>query len=126
MPVDTEFEVHYDDGRKATTNMIMKENGYGKKYLDWIDSGKLKVYTFLADTIFIPIQHPVSFMETINEAINNKKRIKCTHYRFVRSGEYMNISEMFTCMGQGAKDFPMDLISNGKWYIEESEADSNE
>ena len=72
MPVGTEFEVHYNDGGKAAKKMILKENENERKYLGWIDGNYLKVFEFLINATFIPIQQPVSFME----AITSGKRIK--------------------------------------------------
>jgi len=123
MPVGTEFEVHYDDGGKAATHMIMKENESNRKYLDWIDGDYLKVFEFLTNATFIPIEQPVTFIE----AITSGKRIKVVHARFGRSNIYMSISDMFKRMSCSSHDdFIPTLINEGQWYIEESEEIINE
>lgn len=122
MPIGTEFTMRRNDSDMPSNVYIDSDTCFRWKHND----EPFSPYVDNLIATFIPIQKPVSFIDAINEAINNKKRISCIHDRFVSSGEYMNISKMFTCMGQGAEDFPMDLISNGRWYIEESEDNSNE
>lgn len=123
MPIGTEFEVFSTLNRKADVNMILRENENNKKYLEWVDNEPLKVFEFLMDTTFIPIQQPVSFME----AITSGKRIKCVHDRFSKRDKYITISEMFNRMSNsGNYDFIPTLVNEAKWYIEESEADSND
>lgn len=121
MPIGTEFRVKFQSGNFEECNIKLTTNNYGELF-HWCDDSKVKPYIDLINATFIPIQQPVSFME----AINSGKRIKCVHDRFVSSDKYMSIPQMFQKFYCGADDFPLDLINNGKWYIEESEADSNE
>lgn len=117
MPIGTEFEVHYNDDEQAIANMILKTGDKGTKYLDWIDTNiPLRVFAFLADTTFIPIQKPVSFIE----AITSGKRIKCEYEKFNQSGIYMTMNTLFKLFSLSySADFIPNLIKEGKWFIEE-------
>lgn len=131
MPIGTEFEVFSTLNRKADVNMILRENENNKKYLEWVDNEPLKVFEFLMDTTFIPIQQPVSFMEVVK----SDKKCKVEHklmnchfdeYSFNLKG-YKFFSNVMETLGDVHTSRELrKIILEGKWYIEEIEADSND
>lgn len=133
MPIGTEFEVHYDDGGKATGNMILKTGDKGTKYLDWVDGNiPLRVFAFLADTTFIPIQQPISFMEVVNsgrrckveheyvEDIRKINDLKFVYEHEFKKGDYMPLNYLVYVLGYNcSQENIQEIINNGKWYLEE-------
>jgi hypothetical protein len=132
MPVDTEFKIKYADGRYSTKNIILKESRKEKKYLDWVNDGGLKVYEFLiTETIFIPIQQPVSYADAIDAGVNgkrikvdvtelNKKYGECVLNKWWND-TYKEPKEIFLMLGNSNERNVQRIIKEGKWYIEESE-----
>jgi hypothetical protein len=116
MPVGTEFKVVYQDGKEndITVKLSKFEYADGNKLI-WSDGEEIYLSSNFILATLIPIQQPVSFID----AINSRKRIKCVHERFASKKEYMSISDMFYKFTLGAEDFPIVLINEGKWYIEE-------
>ncbi|WP_252214461.1 hypothetical protein [Clostridium sp. VAP41] len=124
MPIGTEFEVIDKYGDKNLVNIILCENNnlcrQSERLLCWKNSYKeLGSGNYELTLKFIPIQHPVSFIE----AINSGKKIKCVHSRFSKSDIYMSIIKMFEMMSNSScRDFIPTLINEGKWYVEEDNA----
>ncbi|NFI57000.1 hypothetical protein FDA48_11710 [Clostridium botulinum] len=121
MPIGTEFEVVYEDGFVFNNGNIVKIiNGLRGEKLIWKDDNDEAICgRAFINAKFIPIQKPVSFME----AINSGKRIKCMHSRFSKSDIYMSIIKMFEMMSNSTcRDFIPTLINEGKWYVEEDNA----
>lgn len=130
MPIGTEFEVFSTLNRKADVNMILRENENNKKYLEWVDNEPLKVFEFLMDTTFIPIQQPVSFMEVVKSG----KKCKVKHelidtdltvYSNKKISDFNDLDWVLFTLTDNQIDIKT-IIQEGKWYIEESEADSND
>ena len=130
MPVGTEFKIVYEDGLKANTNMILKTDEDDTKHLNWVDGSCLKVYSFLADAIFIPIQQPVSFMEVVKSG----KKCKVEHelvdtdlvvYVNKKISDFNDLDWVLFTLTDNQIDIKT-IIQEGKWYIEESEAKCDE
>lgn len=129
MPIGTQFNIEI----KATentpsfliTDIVLEGNSRETRraFLNLATEEYLNLYNDYLDATFIPIQQPVSFME----AITSGKRIKCVYEKFNQSGIYMTMNTLFRLLSLSyTADFIPNLIKEGKWYIEESEADSNE
>ncbi|WP_271814529.1 hypothetical protein [Clostridium beijerinckii] len=139
MPIGTEFEVIFD-GKKIPNNTMVIYRSLASdrntKHIDWKshpDGTFMKPYDYLINGVFIPIQQPVSFMEAIEEGSEDKKvkvvmdRITFPKHFTDALNKYMTLNEIFKFMSEHLSRVGIrNVIKEGKWYIEESEADSNE
>lgn len=130
MPIGTKFEVYYIDGSKdnCSAKIVEAFNDKSKKKLVWDNRAIINIVVTdsIFNATFIPIQQPVSFMEVVKT--NKRVRVECegyvspSEYRWLHQVLY-KIIENNCCKEDKALN---DFITKGKWYIEESEADSNE
>ncbi|AGX43979.1 hypothetical protein [Clostridium saccharobutylicum] len=132
MPIGTEFEVIFNGEKISNNTMIIslaltRTKEY--KIIDWKFHPKdtvMKPYDFLINGVFIPIQQPVSFMEVVKT--KRKVKVECEGYFKVR--EYRCLHEILQKIidnNFGEEDKALNnFITKGKWYIEESGADSND
>ncbi|WP_252233751.1 hypothetical protein [Clostridium sp. ZS1] len=121
MPIGTEFEVKFKKPRIILKDITLVGNGKGerKTFINSKTNKSLSLSEDYFNAKFIPIQKPVSFIQ----AINSGKRIKCMHSRFSKSDIYMSIIKMFEMMSNSpCRDFIPTLINEGKWYVEEDNA----
>lgn len=130
-PIGTQFEVKYKKGITRKVEVYKDEDGVLLKYIDIKEFYVMDFHKGIDTAEFIPIQQPVSFMEAI---ANDKNRIKVdlnnNHFFMsdVRAvNNYMSIREMFGELKNRFSDYGISkAIKEGKWYIEESEGDSND
>lgn len=137
MPIGSQFNIEI----KATentpafliTNIVLKGNINEKRraFLNSATDEYLNLFSDYLDATFIPIQQPVSFMEAIANEYN-RVRVDLTGLNFYSKAKenlnkYMSVKEMFKALYMHFSDYGISqAIKEGKWYIEESEADSNE
>lgn len=132
MPIGTEFEVIFDGEKIENNTMIIYRSLHDKatKHIDWVCHPQdtfMQPYDFLINGVFIPIQQPVSFMEAI-EAYSKGKTIKSIEKEDGQIFTYIYIPDDIADCIEDDTHCAMTAreILNAKWYIEESEADSNE
>lgn len=132
MPIGTEFEVVYDDGFKFDEgNKVKLEKCTSGSMLTWLNGEDVYCGNQFITATFIPIQKPVSFMEAIANP-SNKIKVDINQLEYLdgtkeKLNKYMSIRQMFIMMEERFTNIGItDVINNGKWYIEESEADFND
>ena len=113
MPVGTEFEVVYSNGKKE---MVFIDS-FGIFPYSKNDACMMSSSLSLINAKFIPVNKPVNFMEAV-KAFDKGKRIKSVlpngaiqHY----SIEY----KMQLLDDENGLGVTSDEILNGKWYIED-------
>jgi hypothetical protein len=136
MPLGTEFEVIFD-GKKIPNNTMVIYRSLASdrntKHIDWKshpDGTFMKPYDYLINGVFIPIQQPVSFMEVVKSG----KKCKVEHelidtdltvYSNKKISDFNDLDWVLFTLTNNQIDIKT-IIQEGKWYIEESEVDSNE
>jgi hypothetical protein len=141
MPIGTLFNIKIEKTENTPgfliTNIVLEGNINEKRraFLNLATDEYLNLFSDYLDATFIPVQQPVSFME----AITSGKRIKVDvtelneKYRngiYIILNSYWNnvyftIDVILKMLSEEPKN-RNKIILEGKWYIEESEADSNE
>lgn len=132
MPIGTEFEVKPSIESCTAPNMYIHE-GKGEAILKLKNGDFVLATESILSATFIPIQQPVSFMEAIEEGSEDKKvkvvmdRITFPKHFTDALNKYMTLNEIFKFMSEHLSRVGIrNVIKEGKWYIEESEDDSNE
>ena len=135
MPIGTEFEVIFDGEKIENNTMIIYRSLHDKatKNIDWVCHPQdtfMQPYDFLINGLFIPIQQPVSFMEVVKSG----KKCKVEHelidtdltvYSNKKISDFNDLNWVLFTLTDNQIDIKT-IIQEGKWYIEESEADSND
>ena len=113
MPVGTEFEVVYSDGKKE----MVFVNSLGifpcSKNVVGIMSSSLS----LINAKFIPVKKPVSFMEAV-KAFDKGKRIKSVSPSGATQHYDIEYKKQLLDDENGLGVSPNEIL-NGKWYIED-------
>jgi hypothetical protein len=146
MPVDTEFKIKYSNGM-ADCHNIKSENLNGVKLFKWSSDNIAIINENITNATFIPIQQPVSFMEVLeglskcninNEIVKGvyeKLRENNNAHEFYKreiikgllNGEFYYIHDIiYALSGCMSCSNWKNIIKEGKWYIEESGAESND
>jgi len=129
MPIGTKFQVEFKSGNRESCNIKTVVNKSGKLF-SWCDDTEVKTYRDLINAIFIPIQQPVSFMEVVSSG--KKCRVDLSNENFTDSSvkalnNDMDLQSILKTMTSKLSNYGIkQAIINGKWYIEESEGNSNE
>lgn len=130
MPIGTRFNVSIAD-----TTVILKSHEEGGECLYWENKNNNLTKVWITDeTInaeYMTIQKPVSFMEVVK----SKKRCMVKHELINNTcldkedrkllTEFNSLDWILFTITNKLNDVK-EIILDGKWYIEESEADSNE
>jgi hypothetical protein len=138
MPIGTEFEVLLNGDKFGCVAKILESSVQSKKQLVWDNraNSSIVVTDSIADAVFKKIQQPVSFMEVVNS--NKKCRVEHTFIdnysmcdnsliRSMYKKEYVGLGIVLEGLSKFYNSICLkEIIKNGKWYIEESEAECNE
>lgn len=128
MPIGTLFEVILNGEEFGCIAKILESSVQSKKQLVWDNraNSSIVVTDSISRAIFTPIQQPVSFME----AVKSGKRVKAECDGYFKDDKYSDLHEVLTAIIENnprTTNIALNsFITEGKWYIEESEADSNE
>ena len=137
MPIGTEFEVLLNGDKFGCVAKILKLEGNSKKQLVWDNraNSSIVLTDSVADAVLIKIQQPVSFMEVVNSDKKCKvdfsniglpnhwdaRVLKFKNKNYITFGQLMyDLSN--TC----GTDVLRKIFKEAKWYVEESEDDSND
>lgn len=131
MPIGTKFEVLKEDGIKDICNVkiieALEKKGSKKLVVDNRAYIEIVVSDFISTATFIPIQQPVSFMEIVNSDNNFRVEHKLLEENNIKFEHYVSFSKLFEVLSKKLVSEELKkVIKEGKWYIEESEADSND
>lgn len=139
MPLGSQFNIVIEETENTPgfliTNIVLEGNINEKRraFLNSATDEYLNLFSDYLDATFIPIQQPVSFMEAIEEGSKDKKikvvmdRITFPKHFADALNQYMTLNEIFEYMPKHLSRVGIrNVIKEGKWYIEESEADSND
>lgn len=137
MPIGTEFEVEYKDGFVFEDSNTVRLNGLlDGKELTWLNGEKATCGSKFIDSIFIPIQQPVSFMEVVNSdkkcrvehpiinsrVLNGSTMNLCLEAKEMKEGKCLKLNWILYIIGYSVdSEMLRTVIKEGKWYIEESE-----
>lgn len=128
MPIGTLFEVILNGEEFGCVAKILESSVQSKKQLVWDNraNSSIVVTDAISRAIFTPIQQPVSFMEIVKT--KRKVKVECDKYFNIDEYRWLHqILQKIIENNYGNEDKALnDFITKGKWYIEESEDDSNE
>lgn len=128
MPVGTEFEVCFKDGFQFEEgNKVVIEECEDGNRLAWKACRcDVTCGSNLIAATFIPIQKSVSFMEVVESEKECRVEHKLTvNYRLYN--EFNSFQDVMYILSVDFKSEQLrEIITEGKWYIEESEDDEIE
>lgn len=139
MPIGTEFEAYGNEGYCEGKTIIKRapEINCDSKQMYWLKKDKpVIIGDYSLSISFVIVQKPVSFMEVVNS--NKKCRVEhsfidnysmCDNslIKSMYKKEYMGLGLILEGLSKFYNSVCLkEIIKNGRWYIEESEDDSNE
>ncbi|MDF2881536.1 MAG: hypothetical protein K0R54_2093 [Clostridiaceae bacterium] len=126
MPIGTTFEVSFEDRFAFAKTEILYialmgcKNFYYKENNQSVDMLNERYIT----ATFITIQQPVSFMEVVNSDKKCKVEHQLIKDKMLSFNTFSDVLEALSVYHSSIQ--LRQIIKEGKWYIKESEADSND
>lgn len=132
MPIETEFNVIFNDGCEAKVILEKTNRGNGK-YFEWIKPPKNVFDGETRDSViaasgfinakFIQIPKSVSFMEAVESAKYVRVDISNLNGYSEKDKKDFNkpmyLSDMFKALSYLLSSSVREIIEKGKWYIED-------